>query len=74
MAAAYIFHIIDQRPFLQANQRVAAISCLYFLYLHQIDLTCDPNEFVSMVAATAEGHSAKMQIADFLRKHSSVGN
>ena len=74
MAAAYIFHIIDQRPFIQANQRVAAICCLYFLYLHQIDLTCDPNDFVVMVAATAEGRSAKMQIADFLRKNSTMGN
>lgn len=71
MAAAYLFHIIDQRPFNQANQRVAAMSCLYFLYLHKIDLICDPESFADLVRNTAGGKSAKMQIADFLRKNSS---
>ena len=72
MAAAYIFHIIDQRPFTQANQRVAAMSCLYFLYLHQIDLTCSPEDFTQLVRKTSEGKNAKMQIADFLRRNSSI--
>jgi death-on-curing protein len=70
MAAAYLFHIIDQKPFIHGNQRVAALACIYFLYLHEIELTCPPDDLTSLVSQVAQGKVAKMQIADFFRKNS----
>ena len=68
MAAAYLFHIIDQKPFLRGNKRVAPLAALYFLHLHDIEITAQPQELVEMVESTAHNKTTKMQIADFLRK------
>ncbi|MGD9125718.1 MAG: type II toxin-antitoxin system death-on-curing family toxin [Desulfarculaceae bacterium] len=70
MAAAYLFHIADQKPFLEANDRVAAMSALYFLFLHHIELSADSADFANIVSNASRGKASKMQIADFLRKKS----
>jgi death-on-curing protein len=70
MAAAYLFHMLDQKPFMHGNKRVAALCCIYFLYLHEIELNCPEEQYVQMVAQVSLGKIAKMQIADFLRKNS----
>lgn len=70
MAAAYLFHITDQRPFLRGNQKVAVLACLYFLYLHDIEYTGTPQDLAQVARDTAQGRLTKIQIADFLRRNS----
>src|SRR5512142_2760146 len=39
MAAAYLFHIIMNHPFVDGNKRVAAVAAFIFLALNGYDLT-----------------------------------
>lgn len=70
MAAAYLFHIIDQKPFLEGNRKVAALASLYFLYLHDYDVIAPPEDLLGLIQGIAEGKRTKMQAADFFRKNS----
>jgi len=38
-AAAYLFHLCGNHPFLDGNKRVALATALVFLYLHGIEST-----------------------------------
>ena len=70
MAAAYLFHIIDQKPFLKGNKRVAPLAAFYFLHLHNIEVTAQGQEVLDLVQGIAQNKNTKTQIADFLRKKS----
>src|SRR5687768_12741314 len=43
MAAAYLFHIVQNHPFLDGNKRVGAVSAIVFLKMndHEIEATND---------------------------------
>jgi death-on-curing protein len=43
MAAAYTFHIAENQPFVDGNNRTALASALVFLDWHDLDIN-DPNE------------------------------
>lgn len=70
MAAAYLFHIIDQKPFLKGNKRVAPLAAFYFLHLHDIEVTAQAQEVLGLVQGISQNKTTKMQTADFLRKKS----
>lgn len=73
MAAAYLFHLTNTQPFKNGNQKVAALSALYFLYLHDIEINADPFAFVDMIKKVAKGKASKRQASDFLRQNATVG-
>lgn len=68
MAAAYLFHIVKNHPFVDGNKRAGALSAFAFLRLNGYDLTVAPDEFSETVLAVAEGQLDKPGIADFLRR------
>ena len=69
MAAAYLFHIVKNHPFVDGNKRAGALSAFVFLQLNGYDLTATPNEFSEIVLAVAEGRLDKSGVADFFRRH-----
>ncbi len=69
MAAAYLFHIIRNHPFVDGNKRTGAVAALVFLALNGTELHASENSFESMVRSTAEGKLEKTKIASFFRKH-----
>ncbi len=69
MAAAYLFHICDQRPFWDGNRASALLAALFFLYLHDQELTAPSEAVLDLVGRAATGKATKMQMADFLRKN-----
>jgi death-on-curing protein len=69
MAAAYLFHITRNHPFLDANKRTGAVCALVFLELNEIAIDASEDELVEIVTAVAEGRAEKETIADFFRKH-----
>ena len=71
MAAAYLFHIVRNHPFLDANKRVGAVACLVFLELNGCEFTAPEEEFADIVFALARGEVAKVDIAIFVRKWAS---
>ena len=70
MAAAYLFHITQNHPFVDGNKRTGAVAAIVFLALNDIDLNADEDEFEKMVLQVAEGKTGKETIATFLRNNS----
>ena len=70
MAAAYLFHIVSNHPFLDGNKRVGVMAAFTFLKLNGIILAAPQPSFEKLVLAVAEGKADKAAIAAFFRKHS----
>ena len=69
MAAAYLFHIVQNHPFVDGNKRTGAVAALVFLDMNGIEMEVDNAELVDHVLAVAQGQVSKPEIAEFLRKH-----
>jgi death-on-curing protein len=72
MAAAYLYHITRNHPFVDGNKRTGAVASLVFLYLNDIPFECDENELEKIVSGAAEGKIDKAAAADFFRKNTRV--
>lgn len=65
-AAAYLFHICQNHPFIDGNKRVAVVSALAFLYMNDYEIDFDEEELEKMVRSVASGECKKDNIALFL--------
>ena len=70
MAAAYLFHLVENHPFLDGNKRVGTATAIVFLELNQIEINVDEAELADFVLQVAQGRIDKQTIADFFRNHS----
>jgi death on curing protein len=64
-AAAYLFHIVCNHPFLDGNKRSGSAAALIFLEMNGIELEFDEREFEELVVKTAQGKSNKEEISQF---------
>lgn len=69
MAAAYLFHIVKNHPFLDGNKRAGAAAALVFLELNGLRVPVADDKLVATVLAVAEGRLQKSGVAEFFRKH-----
>jgi len=67
MGAAYLFHIVQNHPFVDGNKRTGAAVTDIFLAINGIDLKADEQEFEKMVMLVGQGKADKTQAAKFLR-------
>lgn len=58
MAAAYLFHLVKNHPFVDGNKRAGALSCLLFLYKNRQPLP-EPEELERMTVGIADGSISK---------------
>ncbi len=70
MAAAYLFHIVRNHPFVDGNKRTGLMVALVFLGLNGFELTADPEELFERVSGASTGEVAKAEVAVFLQRHS----
>jgi death-on-curing protein len=70
MAAAYLFHLIQNHPFVDGNKRTGAVAAMVFLLINDIEMEVDEKELERIVLAVAEGKQNKQAIADFFRRNS----
>lgn len=68
MAAAYLFHIVMNHPFIDGNKRTGAACGLAFLRMNDLPLATDISGLVEMTLAVAQGQAGKAEIAAFLRR------
>ena len=68
MAAAYLFHIVNNHPFVDGNKRAGAVAAIVFLDLNGKELDCTQDELEEFVLAAARGEKDKPEIANFLRQ------
>jgi death-on-curing protein len=69
MAAAYLFHIVQNHAFVDGNKRVGLVAAIVFLELNGIELMGDEEELEALVMATAQGKADKGEITVFIRSH-----
>ncbi len=67
MAAAYLFHLTQNHPFLDGNERMGLAAAIAFLGLNDTWVESDPAELLEMVLSVARGQIGKPEIAVFLR-------
>jgi len=70
MASAYLFHIVQNHPFVDGNKRTGAVAAVVFLFLNGIELNASEKKFGALVLGTAQGKNGKAEITAFFRKHS----
>jgi death on curing protein len=70
MAAAYLFHVVKNHPFIDGNKRVGAVAARAFLRLNGIRLAMPEKTIYDLVIATAEGRATKADIAAAFRENS----
>jgi len=67
MAAAYLYHLIQNHPFVDGNKRVAMLACLTFLDINGYECGLAEEEWIALVLAIAQGEIAKVEIIERLR-------
>lgn len=67
MAAAYLFHIIRNHPFIDGNKRTGAVAALVFLALNDVVSSAEEDAFERIVLAVARGEANKATVAEFFR-------
>ncbi|MBI2855104.1 MAG: hypothetical protein HYX87_09340 [Chloroflexi bacterium] len=74
MAAAYLFHIVRNRPSIDGNKRTGAVSSYVFLLMNGIELGADEDDFEKIVVSVAEGRTDKAAVARFFRRNARTTN
>lgn len=69
MAAAYLFHIVRNHPFVDGNKRTGAVVALVFLEMNGVGIRVSNEALVNTVLAVAEGKLQKGALGEFFRKH-----
>jgi len=70
MAAAYLFHLVKNHPFLDGNKRVGAVAALVFLLLNGHDFDAPQADFAETVLSVARGEIDKAEVAVFIGRWS----
>jgi death-on-curing protein len=69
MAAAYLFHLVCDHPFIDgnSNKRVGLVSAIVFLRLNKKNLDVTEDKLEALVTSVAQGKMTKARIANFFR-------
>ena len=67
MAAAYLFHICANHPFVDGNKRTSLHAALAFLAMNGLRLEADHGEVADLVLAVATGKSQKAEVSAFFK-------
>ena len=67
MAAAYLYHIVQNHPFVDGNKRAGAVTAMAFLDFNNIELRTDEDGLVALTLSVATGQAGKAEIAEFFR-------
>jgi death-on-curing protein len=73
MAGAYLFHIVQNHPFIDGNKRVGAVVADVFLALNDIQLDASEDDYAELVLSVARGETSKSGIAEFFKSHTTRG-
>ena len=68
-AAAYLFHLVSNHPFLDGNKRVGLACALVFLRLNRVRIGATDDELVALTLGVATGDHSKADVAVFFQGH-----
>ncbi len=64
MAAAHLFHICQDHPFLDGNKRVGANAAITFLLMNDWEPLFEEDELVDLVLSVASGSMEKAALIE----------
>jgi len=67
MAAAYLFHIVQNHPFVDGNKRTGLIAALVFLDLNGVEIDAPKGSLYDLALSVATGQAGKKEVAEFFR-------
>ena len=70
MAAAYLFHITQNHPFIDGNKRVGAVCAIVFLEINGYDFNISEELLEEIVLGVAAGKINKKTLIHFFNKNS----
>ncbi len=68
MAAAYLFHIAQNHPFVDGNKRAAVMTAFVFLDKNGIELTVSPKDLEAVTRRVAAGEMTKDELVRWMQK------
>ncbi len=68
MAAAYLFHLCKNHPFVDGNKRVALASAVQFVFLNDHVLVAGKKEVEELTLGVADGSVSKDEATKFFKK------
>jgi len=69
MAAAYLYGICRNHPFIDGNKRTAVGTALTFLEMNGVEVDAEEGPFYDLVIGVAEGRVSKAAVTVFLEEH-----
>ena len=69
IAAAYLFHLVENHPFVDGNKRVGTAVAILFLKLNGFNIKVADDEMTNFVLDAAQGRIDKPTISEFFRCH-----
>lgn len=69
MAAAYLFHLCKNHPFVDGNKRIALAAAEVFLELNGFELSADDAAVEQLTLGVADSSISKDEAAEFFRRH-----
>jgi len=69
MAAAYMFHIVSNHPFVDGNKRAGAVAARVFLLVNDATFEPGEEEYGDLVVGVASGTLGKDDAIAFFQKH-----
>ncbi len=73
MAAAYLFHICRNHPFVDGNKRTSLAAAEVFVLVNGMKLSATGKQLERLVRGVAEGTHSKDDAIAFFRKHTAPG-
>lgn len=67
MAGAYLYHIVQNHPFVDGNKRTGSAAALVFLAMNDVQVEADEDGLVDITLRVASGLAGKSEAAAFLR-------
>lgn len=67
MAAAYLFHLCQNHPFIDGNKRVGANAAITFLFMNDWRVSFDADELIDLVLSVASGRMNKQQLVEIFQ-------
>ena len=68
MAAAYLFHVVQNHPFEDGNKRTGTFLALLFLELNDVPDPFNDQELIDITLAVASGNMTKDALIDVFRR------
>lgn len=67
MAAAYLYHLVQNHPFIDGNKRTGAAAALVFLDINDVEIDTSDEDLYTMVMGVASGVVSRAQVSAFFR-------